>query len=55
MVNSAKKFIPDAVQNGDHFAVFHAQDAQRVVRLAPGKPQRGSGAMFGRQIKAVHK
>ena len=51
----AKEFIPDAVQNGDQFAVFHAQDVQRVVRLASVEPQRVAGAMFGRQIKTVHK
>ena len=52
--NRAKEFIPDAVQHRDQFAVFHAQDAQRVMRLATGEPQRGPGAMFGRQIKTMH-
>jgi hypothetical protein len=44
--NRAKEFISDAVQHGDQFAVFHAQNAQRVVRLASVQPQRGPGAMF---------
>ena len=52
--NRAKEFIADAVQHGDQLAVFHAQDMQRVVRLASVQPQGGSGAMFGRQIKTVH-
>ena len=54
MVNGAKVFIPVAVQDSDHLAVFHAQDTQRVMRFLSGKPQRGPGAMFWRQIKAVH-
>ena len=52
--NRAKKFISHAVQNRDRLAVFHAQNFQRMMRLAPVEPERISGAIFWRQIKAVH-
>ena len=53
--NRAKKFVSRAVQNRDKLAVFHAQNLQRMMRLARVEPEHLPGATFWRQIKSVHK